>query len=318
MQFDSIEYGVFLAVAATSYFLIPHRWRWALLLFASYVFYASWKPQYLVLIWASTLVDYCAGLFMGRTENRRYRLLALIGSLSVNLGLLGTFKYFGFFAESLSAVLDSVGLSFTPHELDVVLPVGISFYTFQTLSYTIEVFRGTHEPERHLGRFALYVAFFPQLVAGPIERSSRLLPQLREKFDFDYVRVVEGLRLILWGLFKKVVVADRLALMVDRVYESPDGAPGPVLMAATIFFAFQIYCDFSGYTDMAIGSARILGIELMVNFNRPYAARSVGEFWHRWHISLSTWFRDYVYIPLGGDRISVPRHRHPQWLSHRE
>jgi D-alanyl-lipoteichoic acid acyltransferase DltB (MBOAT superfamily) len=308
MQFNSVEYGVFLALAATVYFLIPYRWRWLLLLISSYIFYASWKPQYLVLIWASTIVDYCAGIVMGRTESRRSRAMALAGSLTINLGLLAAFKYFTFFADSLSSALAYAGFSFTPSDLDIVLPVGISFYTFQTLAYTIEVYRGAHPPERHLGRFALYVAFFPQLVAGPIERSSRLLPQLSRKIDFDYDRIVEGLRLILWGLFKKVVVADRLALMVNSVYAQPGETPGPVLATATIFFAFQIYCDFSGYCDIAIGSARIFGIDLMINFNRPYAARSIDEFWGRWHISLTTWFRDYLYIPLGGNRVSIPRH----------
>jgi len=309
MQFNSVHFFLFFPVVCCLYFNLPYRVRWVLLLAASYYFYAVWEPLYLLLILASTAVDYCAGLAMARAKTKSLRLWCLLGSLSCNLGLLFTFKYFNLFSDSLAALCELAGLSYQAPQHGWLLPIGISFYTFQTLSYTIEVFRGTHEPERHVGIFALYVAFFPQLVAGPIERSTRFLPQLREKHDFDYDRVVDGLRLMLWGMFKKVVVADRLGLIVDHVYATPERFQGPVLALATIFFAFQIYCDFSGYSDIAIGGARVLGYRLMVNFDRPYVARSIGEFWHRWHISLSTWFRDYVYIPLGGGRVGAHRFR---------
>jgi alginate O-acetyltransferase complex protein AlgI len=307
MLFNSIEYLVFLPAVITVYFLVPPRFRWALLLVASYCFYMAWEPAYILLIVTSTLVDYLAGLFMGRTTSRAVRRRWLVASLTANLGLLFAFKYFNFFNASLRTGFELAGLSYSMPALNVLLPVGISFYTFQTLSYTIEVYRGNQKPERHLGYFALYVSFFPQLVAGPIERAGNLLPQLRKTRRFDYDNAVEGMRLILWGMFKKVVVADWLALFVDRVYDDPTRHPGPILALGTVAFAYQIYCDFSGYSDIAIGSARIMGIRLMTNFNRPYRAKSIPEFWQRWHISLSTWFRDYLYIPLGGNRVAVPR-----------
>jgi D-alanyl-lipoteichoic acid acyltransferase DltB (MBOAT superfamily) len=235
------------------------------------------------------------------------RKICLLLSLTTNLGLLFTFKYFNFFNEALRQFSSWFDLSYRLPALNVLLPVGISFYTFQTLSYTIEVYLGRQKPERHLGIFALYVAYFPQLVAGPIERPQNLLPQLKTKADFDYTRVVEGLRLILWGMFKKVVIADRLALVVDSVYNKPGEFSGPALTIATVFFGFQIYCDFSGYSDIAIGTARVMGHKLMQNFNHPYAANSISDFWKRWHISLSTWFKDYLYIPLGGSRVRTLR-----------
>ncbi len=307
MLFNSLDFVVFFPVVVAIYFAVPHRFRWALLLAASYYFYMCWRVEYVVLIMASTLVDYVAALGMGRTTVRSVRRACLLLSLGANLGLLFTFKYFNFFSDSFRAALDQFSLaSHVPH-LEVLLPVGISFYTFQTLSYTIDVYRGHRKPEKHLGVFALYVAFFPQLVAGPIERSTRLIPQFFEKHDFDYARFKEGLGLMLWGFFKKLVVADRLALYVDTVYADPQSHAGTPLIVATYFFAWQIFCDFSGYSDIAIGSAKILGYDLMQNFDRPYFARNIREFWHRWHISLSTWFRDYVYIPLGGSRTSRRR-----------
>jgi len=307
MLFNSLEFFVFFPTVVALHFLLPQRFRWALLLAASYVFYMAWEPGYVVLIWISTLVDYVAGLRMGRLPDRKRRRPYLLLSLGANLGLLFFFKYYNFFSGALRPLLASVGWqAYLPHS-ELLLPVGISFYTFQTLSYTIGVYRGNVEPERHLGRFALYVAFFPQLVAGPIERAQNLLPQFLERHDFDYDRVTNGLKLMVWGLFKKVVIADRLAQLVEHVYADPTGRPGPVLVLATVFFAFQIYCDFSGYTDIAVGAAQVLGIKLMANFRRPYFAASVAEFWRRWHISLSTWFRDYLYIPLGGNRVGIPR-----------
>jgi len=307
MLFNSVEFLVFLPLVALLYFQLPPQKRWVLLLAASYLFYMAWNPAYVLLILASTLVDYVAGLRMGRHSERPGRRPWLALSLVANLGLLFSFKYFNFAADALRAVLVPLGLRIDVPYLDVLLPVGISFYTFQTLSYSIEVYLGRQTPIRHLGRFALYVSFFPQLVAGPIERPQRLLPQLEAHHNFDYDRVVDGLRLALWGLFKKVVIADRLAVVVDAVYGQPDRYPGSFLALATIFFAFQIYCDFSGYTDIARGVARIFGIDLMLNFRRPYFATSIADFWRRWHISLSTWFRDYVYIPLGGNRVTRGR-----------
>lgn len=302
MLFNSYQYVIFLPVVLALYFSIAGRFRWAVLLVASYVFYMAWEPAYAILIFASTVVDYAVGLQLGRAQRPRVRLMLLLCSIVVNLGLLFTFKYFNFFRAVVEDVTSLTGASWDLPQLDVLLPVGISFYTFQTLSYTIDVYRGRKEPERHFGMFALYVSFFPQLVAGPIERSSRLLPQLRQRYAFHYPDAVEGLQLILWGLFKKMVIADSLATVVQTVYASPETYPGPLLALATLCFAYQIYCDFSGYSDIAIGSARLLGVRLMTNFNRPYHARSIQEFWQRWHISLSTWFRDYVYIPLGGNQ----------------
>jgi alginate O-acetyltransferase complex protein AlgI len=307
MLFNSLEFLIFFPLVALAYFAIPHRWRWLLLLGASYYFYMCWKAEYLFLILASTIIDYLAAIGIHRAKSAAARRLCLLASLGTNLGLLFAFKYFNFFNAQARGLFDSLNIFYDVPAFNVLLPVGISFYTFQTLSYTIDVYRGAKKPERHLGIFALYVAFFPQLVAGPIERSTCLLPQLRLKQTFDPDRVVEGLRLALWGMFKKVVIADRLAIYVDAVYGAPGAHCGAAPALATYFFAFQIYCDFSGYSDIAIGCARILGINLMPNFNRPYFARSIREFWQRWHISLSTWFRDYLYIPLGGSRVGKSR-----------
>ncbi len=305
MLFNSLQFLIFFPLVVSVYFLLPGKHRWALLLAASYYFYMSWEPEYLLLILTSTLVDYIAALQIFTSFGRR-RNLWLGASLLVNLGILAFFKYANFFWDSLHSLLGT-GIQVASPIHRFLLPVGISFYTFQTLSYSIDVWRGRIEPERHLGRFALFVAFFPQLVAGPIERAAHLLPQFRQNHSVDLKRITSGLRLMLWGMFKKVVLADRLALVVDQVYGNPDEQNGLTWLLATYFFSFQIYCDFSGYSDIAIGSARVLGFDLMKNFNVPYMARSAREFWQRWHISLSTWFRDYVYIPLGGNRSSAPR-----------
>lgn len=307
MLFNSVEFMIFFPLVVSAYFLCPARYRWALLLAASYYFYAAWKLEYVLLLLISTSVDYFAGIQMGKLEERSKRLKYLLLSVATNLGLLFAFKYFNFFNESVRGLFDAFNIFYNVPAFDVLLPVGISFYTFQTLGYAIEVYRGRQEPERHLGIFALYVSFFPQLVAGPIERAGRLLPQLRATHRFNEEQVVTGLRLMLWGLFKKVVIADRLAIYVNQVYNSPDGYSGIAMLVATYFFAFQIYCDFSGYSDIAIGAARVLGIRLMDNFRQPYTARSVADFWRRWHISLTTWFRDYLYIPLGGNRVPALR-----------
>ena len=271
---------------------------------ASYYFYMAWKPAYIILIIISTLIDYFAGIMMGRTEDKNKRKKYLILSLVSNLSLLFLFKYFNFFNDSAKTVLEYLNIPFYLPQFRLLLPMGISFYTFQTMSYSIDVYNGVIKPEKHLGIFALYVTFFPQLVAGPIERSENLLPQFREKHDFDYDLATNGLKLIAWGLFKKVVIADRVAILVNTVYNNVHDYTGLPLILATILFAFQIYCDFSGYSDIAIGSAQFMGYRLMENFRRPYFSKSISEFWRRWHISLSTWFKDYIYIPLGGNRVS--------------
>jgi D-alanyl-lipoteichoic acid acyltransferase DltB (MBOAT superfamily) len=263
----------------------------------------SWKAEYLILILVSTGIDYFAALKMSAVPEKSKKKKYLILSLFSNLGILFGFKYFNFFSDSVRTVFNQFNVFYDVPMFDVLLPVGISFYTFQTLSYSIDVYRGDKEPERHLGKFALYVAFFPQLVAGPIERSTSLMPQLHLNYKFEYDRVVDGLRLMLWGFFKKIVIADRLAHYVNLVYNNPDEYFGLQVIIATIFFAFQIFCDFSGYSDIAIGAAKVLGVDLMENFNKPYFAKSISEFWKRWHISLSTWFKDYLYIPLGGNRV---------------
>lgn len=303
MLFNSFQYFFFLAVVVPVYFATPCRYRWVPLLVASYYFYMCWNPAYILLIVASTLVDYVAARRMAGSQSVATRRLCLAASLTVNLGLLFTFKYYNFFVDNVAAVLDGWHVAYQMPTSHLLLPVGISFYKFQTLGYTIDVYRRKVPAERHLGKFALYVAFFPQLVAGPIERAARLLPQMYEKHRLDVDRIVSGARLILWGLFKKVVVADRLADFVNRIYDDPTPYSGATLLLATYFFAFQIYCDFSGYTNIAIGSARLLGFDLMQNFKLPYLATSIPDFWRRWHISLTTWFRDYVYFPLGGSRV---------------
>lgn len=311
MLFNSLSFAIFFPIVFTLHFVLPHRQRWWLLLIASYVFYMWWRPEYALLILFSTGVDFFAARAMHRSLLNRTRKLWLAFSLTCNLGTLVAFKYLGFFTRNVNRLASELGwerLGMLLPEPDWLLPVGISFYTFQSLSYTIDVYRGDTEPEEHFGYFALYVSFFPQLVAGPIERSSRLLPQIRERRPFDYRLAADGLKVMLWGLFKKIVIADRLAPLVDTVYSEPTQFVGLSLILATIAFSLQIYCDFSGYSDIAIGSARMMGFELMRNFRRPYAAQSIGEFWRRWHISLSTWFRDYLYIPLGGSRASLGRH----------
>lgn len=303
MLFNSFEFALFLPVVVAVYFLTPGRYRWVWLLGASYYFYAAWKAEYLILIIVSTLVDYWLGIRMGEYEEKRSRRPYLWLSIGMNLGLLFAFKYFNFFNESVRSAFDAVNIFYGVPMFDVLLPVGISFYTFQTLSYSVDVYRGDRAPERHLGIFALYVSFFPQLVAGPIERSTHLLPQFHRTHSFEWRRLVAGLQLMLWGFFMKIVVADRLAIYVNEVYNNPELYTGMPVILATYFFAFQIFCDFAGYSLIAIGTARILGFDLMENFRRPYFAKSIGEFWRRWHISLSTWFRDYLYIPIGGNRV---------------
>ncbi|MBI9066761.1 MAG: MBOAT family protein [Salinivirgaceae bacterium] len=263
--------------------------------------------EYVVLIIASTLIDYFAGIQLEKRQQWKGKSIFLLLSLFTNLGLLFSFKYFNFFTSNGNVLFEHLNVAYSFPELKVLLPVGISFYTFQTLSYTIDVFHGRQKAERHLGYFALYVSFFPQLVAGPIERFSRLTPQLKMHHKFTYDNLVNGLRLILFGLFAKMVIADNVSVYVDAIYDNPNIYSSKDILFGMFMYSFQIYCDFFGYSTIAIGTARIMGIHLMDNFKAPYLAKNIGEFWQRWHISLSTWFRDYVYLPLGGNRTKKYR-----------
>lgn len=307
MLFNSYEFLTFFTVAVFVYYAVPHRIRWMVLLAGSYYFYACWKLEYLSLILLSTLIDYGAAIAIAASNRSQRRKALLLLSLASNLGILFFFKYANFFSSSLQAAFGSFNIFVDVPVYTYLLPVGISFYTFQSMSYTIDVYRGSREPERHLGLFALYVAFFPQLVAGPIERSTHLLPQFGQKVSFNSDQVQAGLRLMLLGYFKKLVIADNLAVYVDAVFNTPDQVVGWPILIAGYFFGLQIYCDFSAYTDIARGAAKIMGFDLMENFRAPYLSKSVKEFWGRWHISLSTWFRDYVYLPLGGNRVGPLR-----------
>lgn len=298
MLFQTDTFFLFFLIVLSLIALIRLRLlQIVVLLIASFVFYMSWNWYLIALILASTVIDYFAALAIDRSQRRSTRRGWLLCSLISNLGLLGFFKYYNFFVGSLNSAL-----GFDIPHLDLILPVGISFYTFQTLSYTIDVYLGRHPPTRSFLEFALFVAYFPQLVAGPIVRSDQFLPQLQRPLFLDADNMRSGLHLFLVGLFKKVAIADNLSPFADRVFESPSGLPSALIVAATLCFGMQIYCDFSGYTDMARGASRILGIELPINFNHPYSAVSFSEFWRRWHITLSTWLRDYLYIPLGGNR----------------
>ena len=308
MSFASIRFLIFFPCVFLLYYALPHRARKFLLLAASYYFYMCWKPEFIVLIVVSTCIDYFCGLGIERhRDDRRAAKALLTVSMCMNLGLLFFFKYFNFFGETLTALCKAISIPFSVPTLNIILPVGISFYTFQTMSYTIDVYRGKLEAEHDFVTFALFVSFFPQLVAGPIEKAANLLPQLKVEHPFSYDNAAYGARLMAWGFFKKLVVADSLAAwVVDPVYQNLSIYPGGALIIATAAFAFQIYCDFSGYSDIARGCARMMGIELMVNFKQPYAALSLTDFWRRWHISLTDWFRDYVYMPLV---ISRPIHQ---------
>jgi len=286
---------------------LPFKWRNPFLLIASYYFYMSWKWEFGFLMLFTSAVNYAAGLKINVSKDRRTQRLWLTLAIVASLGVLVYFKYANFFIAEASALLRILGADIRESYLKVILPVGISFFTFQALSYSIDVYKGKMHVEGNFISFTLFVSFFPQLVAGPIERATNLLDQFKKEQHFSSERLLEGSKLIIWGLFKKVVIADRLAAYIEQIYASPELFGGSTLFLATFFFAFQIYCDFSGYSDIAIGSAHILGFRLMQNFNLPYLAKSVRDFWHRWHISLSTWFADYVYKPLGGNRVSTGR-----------
>lgn len=328
MVFNSLQFLLFFVVVTLGYFSLPWRGRWVLLLVASFYFYMVYRPAYVLILLLTIIIDYIAGIWIARTEGPARRWL-LILSLISNIGILAFFKYLGFFTENITGVLDWAGLPQLAQSLSAlvnrifvgvlhtfgqsgvasfkdnmvsILPIGLSFHTFQAMSYTIEVYRGNQKAERHFGIYALYVMFYPQLVAGPIERPQNVLHQYHTFFAYDFENVKAGLMQMAFGLFKKVVIADRLAVLVGYAYQHPEQHNGLTLLVATFFFTFQIYCDFSGYSDIAIGAARVMGFDLMENFRAPYFAQSISEFWRRWHISLSTWFRDYLYIPLGGNR----------------
>ena len=311
MLFNSLHFLLFFVFTTLAYFSLPQRGRWALLLVASCYFYMAFIPAYLLILGLVILIDYVAGIYIEQSQGPRRRLLLII-SLVANIGLLAFFKYYDFFNEQVTVLLSGIGLTNPVPMLGdmipgIVLPIGLSFHTFQSISYTIEVYRGNQKAEHNLGVYALYVLFYPQLVAGPIERPQNVLHQLHEFHPFDWARVRYGLLLMAGGFFKKVVIADRMALVVDPAFGHANTANGSTLLLAAVFYSIQIYCDFSGYTDIAIGAGQVLGIKMMKNFDTPYLSASIGEFWRRWHISLSSWFRDYVYIPLGGNRRSIPR-----------
>lgn len=303
MYFNSITFLIFLIVVFLLFWFSVRKSQKmgnAILLLGSYIFYGWWDWRFLILIIISSITDYSIGRQLFKTTKNKRRKLLLFISIAINIGMLFFFKYFNFFIDSFETLFgfsDSGGWN----SLHIILPVGISFYTFQTLSYTIDIYRKKIEPTKSALTFFTFVAFFPQLVAGPIERAKRLIPQFEKKSTFNYNQSTSGLKLILYGLFKKMVIADQIATLVNTVYANPQNFSSPELILATLFFGFQIYCDFSGYSDIAIGTARLFGIELMINFKTPYFSTSIKDFWHRWHISLSTWFRDYVYIPLGGN-----------------
>ncbi len=310
MLFNSVDFLIFFPVVTLIYFLMPKKLRYLWLLAASYFFYMCWSAKYAALLFFSTASTWAAGLLVGKVKQDKLKKLTVAGCVLVNMGILFIFKYFNFFQDTVNRILEKFNLQIWERSLDILLPVGISFYTFQALGYIIDVYREKTEPEKNLLRYALFVSFFPQLVAGPIERSENLLRQMQgieQQKLWNYERVTKGLTLMVWGLFVKMVIADRVALLVNTVFDSFYMYGTVSLAAGAVGFALQIYCDFMGYSTIAVGAARVLGFELMENFETPYFARSVGEFWRRWHISLSTWFRDYVYIPLGGNRCSKGR-----------
>ncbi len=305
MIFNSIDFAIFLPIVFLLYWYVTQhslKYQNLLIVAASYFFYGWWDWRFLGLILFSTVVDYVIGVQLSKAQKEGTRKLLLWSSLLINLGFLGTFKYYNFFLENFKVAFSFFGTEINASSLDIILPVGISFYTFQTMSYSIDVYRKQLEPTTDFIAFAAFVSFFPQLVAGPIERATNLLPQFYNKRTFDYHKAVDGLKQILWGLFKKMVIADNCAELVNAVFESPGEHSGSTLLVGAIFFTFQIYGDFSGYSDIAIGTSRLFGFDLMRNFAFPYFSRDVAEFWRRWHISLSTWFRDYLYIPLGGSK----------------
>jgi alginate O-acetyltransferase complex protein AlgI len=305
MLFNSIDFAIFLPIVFILYWFVTHKnlkLQNLLIVVSSYVFYGWWDWRFLSLILFSTIVDYSVGLGLSKQENKNKRKLLLWTSIIVNLGFLGFFKYYNFFLDNFIEAFSFFGAEINTNSLNIILPVGISFYTFQTLSYTIDVYKKKFKPTKDFIAFSAFVSFFPQLVAGPIERATHLLPQFYKKRNFNYSQAVDGMRQILWGLFKKIVIADNAAEIANQIFNNSADYSGSTLVVGALFFAFQIYGDFSGYSDIAIGTSRLFGFDLKRNFAFPYFSRDIAEFWRRWHISLSTWFRDYLYIPIGGSR----------------
>ena len=298
MKFNSIQFLVFFPLVAMAFFSIPHRWRWILLLGASYLFYASWNPKYIVVLLTMTAIGYLSGRLLERPTRPSMRRLILTLSLLVSLGILFFFKYFELSNRAILAVFEQLGIAHLISGFNILLPLGISYFTFQTISYILDVYRGVIKVEQHVGIYALFIGFFPHLTAGPIARANQLLPQFRTVHTPDYELVVSGLQRMAWGFFKKLIIADRLALLVNTVYGDPTSHTGAALILATYAFAFQVYCDFSGYADIAIGAARVIGFKLQENFQQPYYAQSIPDFWRRWHITLYNWLRDYIFYPL--------------------
>lgn len=307
MQFNSLQFAIFLPIVFAMYWLLPHKYRWMFLLGASYYFYMSWNVKYVFLILLTTGVTYLAALLIESTESRNRRKVYLTLAAVICFGVLVIFKYLNFLLKSVNDLTSLLAIPLHPVTMKLMLPVGISFYTFQTISYVLDVYYGKVKAERNFGIYATFISFFPQLVAGPIERTDHLLPQIREEHTFSYEEGIDGLRIMLWGFFKKILIADVAAAYVDQVYADVTGYQGFDLLVVIFLFTIQIYCDFSGYSDIAQGTAKLFGIQLMQNFRSPYLSSSIQEFWRRWHISLSQWFRDYVYIPLGGSRCSTLR-----------
>lgn len=308
MLFNSIEFALFLPCIFILYWKMSHNKRWFLLLVVSYIFYMSWNIECVILIFINTVISFFCAIQLKKANSKKVKLAFLWLAVVFCIGTLFVFKYFNFIYNIFCAALNQIQLSTQPLVLNLILPVGISFYTFQTLSYVIDVYREKVEPEKHLGIYATFISFFPQLVAGPIERTENLLPQIEKEKTFNYEETVYGLKLMAWGYFKKIVIADNLAVFVDRIYNNVMEFRGLSLLIATLFFAFQIYCDFSGYSDIAVGIGKLFGVNLVTNFKSPYLSLSIHEFWKRWHITLSSWFLDYVYIPLGGNRKGRLRH----------
>lgn len=308
MPFNSLIFAIFLPIVFFLYWVIPHRLRWLILLVSSYYFYMSWDIKYVIVILFTTVISYSSAILLEKSDRKNKRKILLISTLITILTILFFFKYISFTYSTIIHFLDAISINVHPITLKIMMPIGISFYTFQILSYVIDVYKGEVPAEKHFGKYATFISFFPQIVSGPIARTKNLLPQIKEIHQFEYYKATYGLKLMAWGFFKKVVIADLLATYVDKIYSGLPAYKGFALLLVVVFFTFQIYCDFSGYSDIAIGIAKLFGINLMDNFRSPYFSASVKEFWSRWHISLSTWFRDYIYIPLGGNRVGKPRY----------
>lgn len=306
MLFNSLEFLLFFPIVTFLFYVLPHKFRWMHLLVASSIFYMFFIPHYILILLATILIDYLAGIWIEKSSGRKKRLYLIMSIISTCL-ILFVFKYFNFFNHNVFVLGQYLGFNFSEKIVNLILPIGLSFHTFQSLSYVIEVYRGKQKAEKHFGIYSLYVMFYPQLVTGPIERPQNLLVQLRQKISFDYTNLSHGLRLILFGLFTKMVIADNLGVYVDQIYADPSKFNSYSIVLGILLYSFQIYCDFYGYSTIAVGCAKAMGYNLMDNFKNPYLSKSIGEFWQRWHISLSTWFRDYVYISLGGNRVKIQR-----------